>query len=150
MVGFDRACRLADKEALLAADAAIQAVAADPAEALGDPGYMSPERCRCEDFDCTADVYSLGCVLFHAIAGRPPFAGADPLSVMLQQVSGTPPTLSELSIKAPAGLQEFLSKCLAKRPEDRYKDALECAASVKRFAARPGSGATSRQKVALR
>ncbi len=150
LVGFDRACRLGDKAALLSAEAAIQAVSASPTEALGDPAYMSPERCRSEDFDCTTDVYSLGCVLFHAIAGRPPFVAEEPLRVMLQQLSGTPPTLSELGVRAPAGFQEFLSRCLAKEPADRYQHALECATSVKRFAARPGSGAGSKQKIGLR
>ncbi|MFQ6133258.1 MAG: protein kinase [Armatimonadota bacterium] len=145
LVGFDRACRLADKPALLAAEGAVQAASASPVDALGDPAYMSPEQCRSEDFDHRTDVYSIGCVVFHAAAGRPPFGGDDPLNVMLKHLSEAPPTLAEVDAKAPSGIQDFLNKALAKAPEDRFQDAVSAAAALRRFAkgaAPSASGAT--------
>ena len=58
------------------------------------PGYMAPEQARGErDVDARADVFSLGCVLFECLTGRPPFAGDDTLAVLLKVVLEEAPRL---------------------------------------------------------
>jgi len=149
LVGFDRACRLADKAALLAAEAAVQAASASPVDALGDPAYMSPERCRSEDFDHRTDVYSIGCVVFHAAVGRPPFGGEDPLSIMLKHLSQPPPTLAEAGLQALTAVQEFLNRALAKEPEGRFPNATAAATALRRFGrgAAPGPSGPARLRL---
>ncbi|MFQ6097744.1 MAG: protein kinase, partial [Armatimonadota bacterium] len=142
LVGFDRACRMTDKEAVIAAESDIQAVANSPAEAMGDAAYMSPEQCRADDFDARTDVYSLGCVFFHMLAGRPPFVGDDCLSLMLKQLSETPPSVVSLGAKIQPSLENFLERALAKDPQDRFLDANEAAESLERL----GSGQPARSK----
>ncbi len=130
LVGFDRACRLKDSNAVLAAQAAIQAAASAPAEALGKAGYAAPEQCKGEPCDKRADVYSLGCLLFCMLAGRPPFSDEDPVALMLKQLSEAPPALDTLGIEVSPAVQTFLDKALAKDQEERFADANEARSAL--------------------
>jgi serine/threonine protein kinase len=58
-------------------------------EILGTPVYMSPEQCTGRPIDQRADVYSLGCVMYEALSGAPPFSGETPMEVMLKHVDAT-------------------------------------------------------------
>jgi serine/threonine protein kinase/Flp pilus assembly protein TadD len=145
LVGFDRACRLADKQAVIAAEADIQAIAASPAEAMGDAAYMSPEQCRADDFDARTDVYSLGCVFYHMLAGRPPFVGDDCLAVMLKQLSETAPAVTSLGVKVQPGVENFLERALGKDPESRFRDGQEAAETLGRLGGQAPAKKTSDQ-----
>ena len=123
LVGFDRACRLQDKDALLAAEAAIQTASARPAEAVGNPAYSAPEQCRAEEFDQRVDVYAIGCMLFCALVGHPPFVADDPVALMLKHLSEPPPPLEALGVEVRPAVQMFLDKALAKAPAERFPDA---------------------------
>ncbi len=93
-------------------------------EVMGSPIYMSPEQCSGETLDHRSDIYSLGCVLFEALTGTPPFIGETSLRTMMQHQIDAPPTLKEASLGKdfPNSLERIVAKMLAKSPSDRYQD----------------------------
>ena len=94
---------------------------------IGSPLYMSPEQIQSAGTDARSDVFSLGIVLYQMLTGRRPFGGDDPHAVMYQIIHNTPASLSALDVDVPATVQAVVSKCLAKKPQDRYQDAAELA-----------------------
>ena len=87
---------------------------------VGSLAYMSPEQLDGDTLDCRADMYSLGAVLYHLIAGRPPF-DAQVQSAMMQQIYHVQPgSLSMLRDGVSAGLDATVQRALAKNPADRY------------------------------
>jgi serine/threonine protein kinase len=92
-------------------------------EIFGSPLYMSPEQCSGGAIDNRTDVYSLGCTLFEALTGTPPYVGVNPLRTMMLHTTGDFPSLTEASMgrEFPRGLNELVHKMLAKVPEDRYQ-----------------------------
>jgi len=93
-------------------------------EIFGSPFYMSPEQCSGAAIDQRSDVYSLGCVLFEALTGTPPFAGSNALRTMMLHVNNSAPPLREAALGAefPLPLEHVVSKMLAKEPSARYAD----------------------------
>jgi Protein kinase domain/Domain of unknown function (DUF4440) len=85
---------------------------------IGTVEYCSPEQLQGERTDARADVYSLGCVLFAALCGKPPFAHGTVTSTMLAHLHDPPPLPSSLG--APREFDRVITRALAKRPEDRY------------------------------
>lgn len=85
---------------------------------LGTPAYMAPEQLRGDPFDQRLDVYALGCVLFEALTGRPPFVG-ERMAVMLSHLNDAPPRPSSLAA-LPTGLDDVVLSALAKDPADRF------------------------------
>jgi len=90
---------------------------------LGTPLYMAPEQCSGGTIDARTDVYAMGATLFHLIAGRPPFLGPSPMSVITMHRDDPPPPLASLNEGASDGVAEIVAKSLAKDPGDRYPDA---------------------------
>jgi serine/threonine protein kinase len=90
----------------------------------GDPSYMSPEQCRGDAMTAQSDIYSLGCLMYHVLAGAPPFTQAGAIKVILQQVSESPKSIANAaSDTLTAGLSAIINKCLQKQPQDRYGSA---------------------------
>lgn len=112
----------------------------------GTPYYMSPDQARNKTFDERSEVYSLGCVLFEALTGIPPFRGTTALETLSMHAEMTPPSLVEafrlykesntslssskpsISVlrdyppgRFPRRLEIVVATCLAKRPEDRFQ-----------------------------
>jgi serine/threonine protein kinase len=88
---------------------------------LGTPDYMAPEQARdARSADIRADIYSAGCVLYHALTGQPPFPDTNLISQMVRHATEPARLLREFEISAPEGLQQILDRMLAKDPEDRY------------------------------
>lgn len=91
-------------------------------EVFGSPYYMSPEQCIGSRIDARSDIYSLGCTLFEALVGHPPFKGANPVRTMMLHQSQEAPTLSSASGKGfPDSIEEVVASLLAKAPMDRYQ-----------------------------
>lgn len=92
---------------------------------LGTPVYMSPEQFEgAEEIDGRSDLYSLGCVLYEMLAGRPPFVGA-PYSVGHQHLSTIPRPITEFRTDISPDVSKAIEKALAKRPSDRFATAAE-------------------------
>jgi hypothetical protein len=88
---------------------------------LGTPDYMAPEQARdAHAADVRADIYSLGCVLFHLIAGQAPFPDSNIISQMIRHASEAPRPLKEFNAAVPDGLQQIVSWMMAKDPNKRY------------------------------
>ncbi|MEX2172353.1 MAG: protein kinase [Pirellulales bacterium] len=101
--------------------------------AMGTGMYMSPEQWRTTSVDIRADIYSLGCTLYHLLAGRPPFFDSDLRPEKAHEKSAVPPIVDREPL--PRGLWEVLQRMLAKRPEDRYATPAEVAAALAPFTA---------------
>jgi serine/threonine-protein kinase len=86
---------------------------------LGSPAYMSPEQCEGAPADHRSDVYSLGCMLFEIIAGRPPFQGKRLRQLLEAHRFRTPPALSAFASDVPPWLDEIVATMLAKSPDHR-------------------------------
>lgn len=99
---------------------------------IGSPFYMSPEQCRGEKQDLRSDIYSLGCVMYHALTGQPPFAGINSVKVILQQVKEAPKpfALKDSGDDVLLSLQACIMRCLAKEAGDRYQTADELLAAL--------------------
>ena len=85
---------------------------------IGTVEYCSPEQLQGERTDARADVYSLGCVLFAALCGKPPFSQGTVPATMLAHLHDPPPLPSSLG--APREFDRVIVRALAKRPDDRY------------------------------
>ena len=90
---------------------------------VGTAQYLSPEQALGENAGAQSDIYSVGCLLYELITGRPPFFGETPVSIAYQHVSATPPLAREIQPDLPEGVEVALAVALAKRPEDRYQSA---------------------------
>jgi hypothetical protein len=90
---------------------------------MGTPFYMAPEQARgAPTIDARADVFALGCVLFHCLTGRAPFAGAEMHAALLKVVIDDAPRLSDVRDGVPAPLDALVAHMLARDPEDRLAD----------------------------
>jgi hypothetical protein len=101
---------------------------------LGTPDYMAPEQARdAHAADIRADIYSLGCVLYHLLAGQPPFPDSNIISQMIRHASETPRPLKELTPAVPDGLQQIVSCMMAKEPTKRYPTPERAAQALQAF-----------------
>jgi len=107
-------------------------------ELLGSPLYMSPEQCRGDEIDARTDLYALGCVMFEALSGKPPFQGKSAIETLMLHCSQPAPTLYEATGDAQLTeqLDAFIKKAMAKDREERFSSAEEmeeALASIQRF-----------------
>ena len=104
-------------------------------EVIGTPQYMAPEQARGspDEVGPTADVYSLGAILYELLTGRPPFTGVDPYEVIHAVRTQDPVPPRSLQSKLPRDLETICLKCLEKDPKRRYATADELAADLSRF-----------------
>jgi YVTN family beta-propeller protein len=90
---------------------------------VGTPDYMPPEQIKGEPADARTDVYALGCLLFHALTGRPPYDRDNEVAKMYAQVHDPPPSLVEAVPDAPVRFDEVIARALAKDADQRYPSA---------------------------
>lgn len=101
---------------------------------VGTEEYMSPEQVEgSEDIDGRTDLYSLGVVLFEAMAGRPPFSSTSAAAVMDMQQHHAPPDLRGLRPDVPAELSAVIARALAKSRAERWQTAQEMRARLLPF-----------------
>ncbi|HEV3231761.1 MAG TPA: serine/threonine-protein kinase [Candidatus Dormibacteraeota bacterium] len=91
--------------------------------AVGTPDYMAPEQIQGKRGDARTDIYAIGVMLYEMLAGRVPWEGDNPLSVMSQHLSAPVPPLHAINPGVLAPLEAIVRKCLRKKPEERYQDA---------------------------
>jgi serine/threonine protein kinase len=96
---------------------------------VGSASYLSPEQVRGLTADPRSDLYSLGCVLYEAMTGRPPLSGSSAMSVAHRHVSEEPAPLGEL-VAIPPALEAVVMRALAKDPGARYGSAEEMRAAL--------------------
>ncbi len=100
---------------------------------MGTPAYMPVEQALGEAVDERADVYSLGAMLYHVLAGQPPFTGKTADSILAQVIAEPVVPLDKLLAGVPPDLVTIVNKALAKAAADRYPTAKELAEDLKRF-----------------
>ncbi len=92
---------------------------------VGSPPYMSPEQCEDLPLDAQSDIYSLGCVFYEMVAGRPPFLGSSPIDTLVKHMNEVPAPPSEYNPDVPSAVDAVLLKALSKHKHDRYASATE-------------------------
>ncbi len=94
----------------------------------GTPAYMSPEQLMGDkELDGRSDTYSLGCVLFEMLTGRPPFSGKEGF---VKRFTEAPPSASTVRKDLPVWIDAIVATALARRPNDRYQTAHEFVAAL--------------------
>ena len=93
---------------------------------LGSPLYMSPEQCKGDPLDVRSDIYSFGCLMYHAAVGVVPFEGETPLQTLGKHICDAPPPVAALrpGMVLPPRLQHLIFKALEKAPENRFDSVL--------------------------
>ena len=100
---------------------------------VGTAQYLSPEQASGEVADNRSDLYSVGCVLYEMLTGRPPFIGDTPVSIAFQHVSGELIAPSKVNPAVDTQFDHFLSVVMAKDPVNRYQDANSMLADLHRI-----------------
>jgi len=112
---------------------------------VGTPSYMSPEQASAEaEVDGRSDIYSLGCVLYEMLSGRPPFTGSSPHAIVARHLTEAPPPMSSAGRKVPAAIERVVRKAMAKSPADRYAGAPELLAALQPLGADDGRAPVTR------
>lgn len=90
---------------------------------IGTPTYMSPEQVKGRDIDARSDIYSLGCIMYETLTGKPPLMASTALELLTRKTSEPAPSLNQepSEAKFPSGIAEIVAKCLAVDPADRYE-----------------------------
>jgi hypothetical protein len=101
--------------------------------AMGTPAYMPPEQARGQPADERADVYGLGALLYHVLAGRPAYVGGKAQEVIAQVLAGPPPRLDSLVPGLPPDLVAIVRKAMMADPAERYPTGKEVAEDLRRF-----------------
>jgi serine/threonine protein kinase len=105
-------------------------------EIVGTPQYMSPEQAQGQKCDARSDIYSIGCVMYEALTGQPPFDGANPIEVILNHINSQAKPIDN------SALSQVVMRCLDKDPDQRYQNVaslkadLQSARSGKQFIAK--------------
>ncbi|AKI99597.1 High-affnity carbon uptake protein Hat/HatR [Archangium gephyra] len=100
---------------------------------MGTPAYMPPEQAAGRPVDERADVYALGAILYHLLAGSRPYDGTTSDQVLARVMKGPPPPLASLLESIPRDLQAIVTKAMARDPAERYATAREMAEDLRRF-----------------
>lgn len=103
-------------------------------EFVGEPTYMSPERCANKNVDARSDIYSMACIMYQSLSGHPPFTAHSDTEMMMKHVTEEPSLLirSKKESHVAPSLVSLISRCLRKLPQDRPASAREVFNSLER------------------
>ena len=90
--------------------------------AIGSPAYMSPQQVKEHPLDHRTDIYSMGVVMYHLLAGRLPFQASNNFSLIYQITNVEPPPPSSFRPEIPAALDAIVRRAMAKDLEQRYAE----------------------------
>ncbi len=112
---------------------------------MGTPDYIAPEQARdSRRADIRADLYSLGCTLYHLLTGRVPFGGGTLTEKLLAHQMDPVPSVRRLRSDVPDGVAAIAARLMAKRPEERYQTPAELVAAIDAVPrSRPGVAPTA-------
>jgi tRNA A-37 threonylcarbamoyl transferase component Bud32 len=115
---------------------------------LGSPLYMSPEQCSGAKVDQRSDIYSIACVMYESIVGKPPFSGVTAMETMYEHLKKSVPKLSEISgaLDIPRELFDVIIGALAKDPAARPDSMLLFQEQIKSALSKSGQIAARRQR----
>ncbi len=97
---------------------------------VGTVAYMPPEQALGSEITPRADLYSLGCMLYEMVTGRPPFVSDNATAVISQHVNTRPVAPSWYTESCPQALEEIVLRLLEKKPEDRFASASDVLAAL--------------------
>jgi len=100
---------------------------------IGTVAYMPPEQAVAAPVDERADVYALGAILYHLLAGSAPYRAESSKEVLAQLKAGPPVPVEQLVPNAPRDLVSIVAKAMARQPRARYASARELVDELKRF-----------------
>jgi len=106
-------------------------------ETLGTPAYMSPEQIEAEKVDGRSDIYSLGCMLYEMLAGRPPFDEPSVRRVLNAHLRSEPVPIEAQNPDVPDRVAQIVRRAMAKNPADRFETAGAMAAALRRVLGEP-------------
>ncbi len=110
----------------------------------GDPRYLSPEQIQGAPKEISSDVYALGCVMYEALCGRPPFSNAPPESLKRSHIQEAPEPINKAcKTKISPALSDLVSRCLSKYPHNRFDSFNEILEELKRVETLPAEAAES-------
>jgi serine/threonine-protein kinase len=115
-------------------------------QVMGTVQYLSPEQATGKPATASTDIYSLGVVAYEALAGKRPFTGDSQMVIAMAHINDAPPALPS---SVSPGVAEFIMNCLAKKPEDRPKNALVLAQRAEALAKNPNEVAETKVLSAL-
>jgi len=103
-------------------------------EVFGSPHYMSPEQCLGFMLDQRSDIYSFGCLMYEVLSGKPPFAGSNPIQLLVKHINEQPKPIPGKLVRTPKmkSLQAIAMMCLEKEQIDRFQSISEIVAELKR------------------
>lgn len=111
-----------------------------PGAIFGTPAYMAPEQCLDSGkVDGRADLYSIGCIMYRCLCGRPPFDLEEAVPLMQAHLNVTPLHPRTLRADIPDGLDALIMRLLAKAPEARIQDCNQLIAELERYSRVPES-----------
>ncbi|MFM8843288.1 MAG: protein kinase domain-containing protein [Actinomycetota bacterium] len=108
---------------------------------VGTAQYLSPEQATGGQADARSDLYSVGCLFYELVSGKPPFSGETPVAIAYQHVSTPLTPVTEIEPSLDPTLNNFFSVALAKDPNDRYQSANAMLKDLKKLS--KGEGITT-------
>ena len=106
---------------------------------MGTPHYLSPEQAQGMDTTAVSDLYSIGVILYEALAGRVPFEGESAVAVAMKQVSQTPQRPSSINPRVSPALDAVVMRALEKDPGQRFQSADAFIAALDQAMREPGA-----------
>lgn len=98
---------------------------------IGTPAYMAPEVGLGKKGTSTADIYSLGVVMYQMVTGQLPFESDNPMNMVMQHINDAPPLPAQLNSELPSTLEVVILRTLNKKPEERFVNAGAMASALR-------------------